>query len=314
MALVGVAVWLTACRLPAFAATIELRALIGAGIVTTYTWLTAFEFWRGRDEALVSRWPAIFILFAHGALFLLHPPLGAGMHAPGDSGLVRVGWLELLSLEGAAVHDLDRLHPAGHGQGAHRISPPHRRAHRFAHRHRQPSRLPRTDRGAQARGGGYRADRTAAVRPRSFQGGQRPLWPRHRRPRACRFSPTPPRPMSAPRDWWAAGAATSSSPCSTTPPATARRCLASGFSTHSRRPPPTSMAARSRRPSRTGMVFSAHGPFELSALLVQADQALYRAKRDGRNRLAVAAPETAAQREQAPASDRLAPVGRRTAA
>jgi diguanylate cyclase (GGDEF)-like protein len=37
----------------------------------------------------------------------------------------------------------------------------------------------------------------------------------------------------------------------------------------------------------TGMVFSAQGSFELPALLLQADQALYRAKTDGRNRLAV---------------------------
>jgi hypothetical protein len=36
--------------------------------------LTAYEFWRGRDEPLVSRWPAIFILFAQGALFLLRAP------------------------------------------------------------------------------------------------------------------------------------------------------------------------------------------------------------------------------------------------
>ena len=51
--------------------------LVGSGIVTAYTWATAYEFWRGRDEALVSRWPAIFMLFAHGALFLLRTPLGA---------------------------------------------------------------------------------------------------------------------------------------------------------------------------------------------------------------------------------------------
>ena len=56
---------------------VELRVLIGSVIVTAYTWLAAYEFWRGRDEALVSRWPAIFMLFAHGALFLLRTPLGA---------------------------------------------------------------------------------------------------------------------------------------------------------------------------------------------------------------------------------------------
>ncbi len=49
----------------------KLRFLLASGIITTYTWLTAYEFWRGRSEPLVSRWPAIFMLFAHGSLFLL---------------------------------------------------------------------------------------------------------------------------------------------------------------------------------------------------------------------------------------------------
>src|SRR5687767_253562 len=80
VALVGVAVWLLACRLQAFTTTVELRVLVGSGIVTAYTWATAYEFWRGRDEALVSRWPAIFMLFAHGALFLLRTPLGQVAH------------------------------------------------------------------------------------------------------------------------------------------------------------------------------------------------------------------------------------------
>jgi len=100
LALIGVAVWLLACRLQTFATMVELRALIGAGIVTAYTWAAAYEFWRGRDEALVSRWPAIFMLFAHGALFLLRTPIGATAHVAPGNNLAMSGWLELLSLEG----------------------------------------------------------------------------------------------------------------------------------------------------------------------------------------------------------------------
>ena len=97
--LVGLTIWLLACRLPQFAASMELRAMVGGAIVTTYVWFAAYEFWRGRNEALVSRWPAIFLLFAHGSLFLLRTPLGAMLKlAPGtDLGLS--AWLELLSLE-----------------------------------------------------------------------------------------------------------------------------------------------------------------------------------------------------------------------
>ena len=98
-ALVGVAVWLLACRLQTFTTEVELRVLVGSGIVTTYTWAKAYEFWCGRDEALVSRWPAIFMLFAHGALFLLRTSLGAVADVTPSNSLAMSGWLELLSLE-----------------------------------------------------------------------------------------------------------------------------------------------------------------------------------------------------------------------
>jgi len=73
----GAVLWLLVCRLPVLAGAVEARALIASAIITSYTWLTAWEFWRGRKEQLVSRWPAIFMLFAHGALFLLRTPLVA---------------------------------------------------------------------------------------------------------------------------------------------------------------------------------------------------------------------------------------------
>jgi diguanylate cyclase (GGDEF)-like protein len=76
-----------------------MRSMIASGIITTYTWLTAYEFWRGRSEPLVSRWPAIFMLFAHGALFLLRTPLAAILPwSPGNHMLGSV-WLTVLSFE-----------------------------------------------------------------------------------------------------------------------------------------------------------------------------------------------------------------------
>ena len=73
----GAALWLALSHVPGFAGAFELRVLLSSGIIAAYTWATAYEFWRGRNEALVSRWPAIFLLFAHGALYLLRTPLGA---------------------------------------------------------------------------------------------------------------------------------------------------------------------------------------------------------------------------------------------
>ena len=71
----GAVLWLVVCRIPAIGHSLEARILISSFIIAGYTWAAAYEFWRGRSEPLVSRWPAIFMLFAHGALFLLRTPL-----------------------------------------------------------------------------------------------------------------------------------------------------------------------------------------------------------------------------------------------
>jgi diguanylate cyclase (GGDEF)-like protein len=97
----GAALWLILCRIPDVADSFNLRLLFSSGIVTVYTWATAYEFWRGRSEPLVSRWPAIFMLFAHGALYLLRTPLGAMLPwLPTSSAMFESVWLTVLSFEG----------------------------------------------------------------------------------------------------------------------------------------------------------------------------------------------------------------------
>ena len=95
----GAAFWLVVCRLPVVIETIEIRALISSGIITSYTWLTAYEFWRGRSEPLVSRWPIIFMLFAHGALFLLRTPFSQILPWTPNKQVFDSVWLSVLSFE-----------------------------------------------------------------------------------------------------------------------------------------------------------------------------------------------------------------------
>jgi diguanylate cyclase (GGDEF)-like protein len=78
---------------------LQLRVLLSSGIITSYTWLTACEFWRGRSEPLVSRWPAIFMLFAHGALFLLRTPLVLMLPWSPGTQVYESVWLTVLSFE-----------------------------------------------------------------------------------------------------------------------------------------------------------------------------------------------------------------------
>jgi len=94
----GATVWVLACQLPQFSQAVEIRALLSNMIVTAFLWLTAFEFWRGRNERLLSRWPAIFILFSHGAIFLLRSPLSVVLGPSSDPALASA-WMSVISTE-----------------------------------------------------------------------------------------------------------------------------------------------------------------------------------------------------------------------
>src|SRR6202142_3105004 len=95
----GAALWLVLCRIPAIQGSWHLRMLFSSGIITAYTWATAYEFWRGRSEPLVSRWPAIFMLFAHGALYLLRTPFGAMLPWSSRNAVFESAWMTVLSFE-----------------------------------------------------------------------------------------------------------------------------------------------------------------------------------------------------------------------
>jgi diguanylate cyclase (GGDEF)-like protein len=95
----GAALWIVISHASTFVDSLDTKALLASGIITAYTWATAYEFWRGRSEPLVSRWPAIFLLFAHGALFLLRTPLAQVLPwSPSDQVFDSV-WLTVLSFE-----------------------------------------------------------------------------------------------------------------------------------------------------------------------------------------------------------------------
>ena len=86
--------------MPEIAGSVALRAVLSAAIIATYTWLAAAEIWRNSEGHLVSRIPASFMLFAHGALFLLRTPLAVLMpHPPGTEPIFGSVWLTVLSSE-----------------------------------------------------------------------------------------------------------------------------------------------------------------------------------------------------------------------
>lgn len=96
----GAVIWLALSRLPSVDGSMETRMLISSSIIATYSWMTAYEFWLGRQEPLVSRWPAIFMLFALGAMFLLRTPLSLVLPWVPGANVFDSVWMTVLSFEG----------------------------------------------------------------------------------------------------------------------------------------------------------------------------------------------------------------------
>jgi diguanylate cyclase (GGDEF)-like protein len=97
--LIGPLLWFFVSHIPAFTENLDLRVLLSCGIIATYTWLTAYEFWRGRSEPLVSRWPAIFLLFANGSLFLLRTPMASMLPWLSGGHVLESVWLIVMTFE-----------------------------------------------------------------------------------------------------------------------------------------------------------------------------------------------------------------------
>jgi diguanylate cyclase (GGDEF)-like protein len=313
-ALIGVAVWLLACRLPNFGAAPELRGLIGSGIVSAYLWLAAFEFWRGRAEALVSRWPAIFMLFAHGALFLLRTPLGVTLHVRDDSRLAMSGWLEVLSLE--ALLFTISIAFILLAMAKERTEYGHRAAARTDPLTGIANRRGLLEQTAASRCAAlglkptavllFDLDHFKSINDRYGHAiGDRALTI------FAEVAQTHVEPNGLIGRW---GGDEFVAVLYDTPrerAATLAERIQLAFE--------KAAAGIDGRPTKAtvsaGMVFGANGPFELPAMLLQADQALYRAKTDGRNRLSIVTAEAAEAPDGAePPSADIVPLDRRSAA
>jgi diguanylate cyclase (GGDEF)-like protein len=66
--------WLCACRIPAFESSASLRVMVVTAMTAMLAAATAEEFWRGRGEALLSRWPTVIVLLAYAAALVARIP------------------------------------------------------------------------------------------------------------------------------------------------------------------------------------------------------------------------------------------------
>ena len=72
--LIAPLIWLIAMRIPAVQADITLRIIIATLCQCVMTGCVIYEFWRERAEPLLSRWPIIIVLLTHMVVLALRLP------------------------------------------------------------------------------------------------------------------------------------------------------------------------------------------------------------------------------------------------
>jgi diguanylate cyclase (GGDEF)-like protein len=66
--------WMLLCRISAFADSMAARVIVASTLLALLALVTAVEFWRGRSEPLMSRWPSVIVLLVHSAALFARVP------------------------------------------------------------------------------------------------------------------------------------------------------------------------------------------------------------------------------------------------
>ncbi|MEX0590955.1 MAG: GGDEF domain-containing protein, partial [Xanthobacteraceae bacterium] len=95
----GAAAWLLAGQIGGFMAEPRGPIVFSSMIIALYTFATAIEFWRSREENLLSRLPLIIMLSMHGALYLARVPLAWLMPGGKSEAFFSTAWFGVIGLE-----------------------------------------------------------------------------------------------------------------------------------------------------------------------------------------------------------------------
>lgn len=98
-AMAGAALWLAACQIPSFYESMAARVCLSSSLACLYTLALASEFWRGRDERLASRYPAMALMGLHAAVCLARVPFALLFPFPPDGRTLQTPWIAFLALE-----------------------------------------------------------------------------------------------------------------------------------------------------------------------------------------------------------------------
>jgi diguanylate cyclase (GGDEF)-like protein len=99
LAVAGAAVWLAACQIPAFYGAIDRRIVLGSLIVSLYVLAGALELRGRRTEELRSTRVAVALLFVHCAFYAVRIPLALLLPMPQTAQSLQSTWFAVLSFE-----------------------------------------------------------------------------------------------------------------------------------------------------------------------------------------------------------------------
>jgi len=99
LVIAGGVLWLAACQFEAFRASEHARIWLLTLIITAYTLSAAYEIYKARDRELISRWPTIVLLLAHAGFIVARIPLMPQLVFPLPAGGPHQGPLLVVVLE-----------------------------------------------------------------------------------------------------------------------------------------------------------------------------------------------------------------------
>jgi diguanylate cyclase (GGDEF)-like protein len=92
-ALIGAVIWLVACGIGEFHASLFGRIAVASAIAAVYATLTVWELWCGRQDQMIARWVAIGMFSFHGIVYLARIVLTWGMGLAPEASMFDLKWL-----------------------------------------------------------------------------------------------------------------------------------------------------------------------------------------------------------------------------
>lgn len=75
----GAAIWICACQVSSFYQSNQARVFLVCVILASYALFAAREVWHARDRELISRWPTLALIIGHAGFILARIPLAGTM-------------------------------------------------------------------------------------------------------------------------------------------------------------------------------------------------------------------------------------------